>query len=182
MNCWAQRRPVWERQKTRQSRKRNLQAAREQKIGPRPTYTLNNLGIVHDLPFKIAFLKIQSGNLKLQSEVVWTKKSSILTSNNLIKKFSITPTFYTLLVRPNFGCSTKKIYSGLKKFETPHEFQTFLFNNHDLVDLQESNERIQKSSENFFKMTKHWNMLSWKSFFWSHLPWFSYQSGIFKKM
>ena len=40
---------------------------RQQKIGPRPTYTLNNLGIVHDLPFKIAFLKIQSGNLKLQS-------------------------------------------------------------------------------------------------------------------
>jgi len=43
-------------------------------------------------------------------------KSVILTSNNNVKKFSKCPKFYTLLVRPNFGCSTKKIYSGVKKF------------------------------------------------------------------
>jgi 4-diphosphocytidyl-2-C-methyl-D-erythritol kinase len=42
--------------------------------------------------------------------------SSILTSNNIIKKFFRCPRFYTLLVRPNFGCSTKKIYSGVKMF------------------------------------------------------------------
>jgi 4-diphosphocytidyl-2-C-methyl-D-erythritol kinase len=42
--------------------------------------------------------------------------STILTSNNVIKKFFRCPRFYTLLVRPNFGCSTKKIYSGVKKF------------------------------------------------------------------
>lgn len=46
-------------------------------------------------------------------------KSLILTSKNVIKKFSKMPTFYTLLVRPNFGCSTKKIYSGVKKFTKP---------------------------------------------------------------
>ena len=46
-------------------------------------------------------------------------KSSVLTSRNVIKKFSKIPTFYTLLVRPNFGCSTKKIYSGVKKFTKP---------------------------------------------------------------
>ena len=46
-------------------------------------------------------------------------KSTILTSGNVIKKFSRTPILHTLLVRPNFGCSTKKIYSGVRKFTRP---------------------------------------------------------------
>jgi len=41
--------------------------------------------------------------------------SCILTSNNVIKKFYKCHRFYTLLVKPNFGCSTKIIYSGVKK-------------------------------------------------------------------
>lgn len=43
-------------------------------------------------------------------------KSAILSSNSKIKKFLKTPKFNILLVRPNFGCSTRKIYSGVKKF------------------------------------------------------------------
>ena len=43
-------------------------------------------------------------------------KSAILSSNSKIKKFLKTPNFNILLVRPNFGCSTRKIYSGVKKF------------------------------------------------------------------
>jgi 4-diphosphocytidyl-2-C-methyl-D-erythritol kinase len=43
-------------------------------------------------------------------------KSAILSSNSKIKKFLKTPNFNILLARPNFGCSTKKIYSGVKKF------------------------------------------------------------------
>ena len=43
-------------------------------------------------------------------------KSAILSSNSKIKKFLKTPNFNILLVRPNFGCSTKKIYSGVKRF------------------------------------------------------------------
>ena len=46
-------------------------------------------------------------------------KSSILTSNNLVRKFSKIRSFYILLVRPKFGCSTKKIYSGVQKFTKP---------------------------------------------------------------
>ena len=46
-------------------------------------------------------------------------KSTVLTSNNIIKKFSRTTIFHTLLVRPNFGCSTKNIYSRVKKFTRP---------------------------------------------------------------
>ena len=45
--------------------------------------------------------------------------STILSSNGAIKRFLDTSSFYTLLVRPNFGCSTKKIYSGVKKFSKP---------------------------------------------------------------
>jgi len=46
--------------------------------------------------------------------------SSILKSNNQIKKFTKCPKYNTLLVKPNFGCSTKKIYSGVKKFTKPN--------------------------------------------------------------
>lgn len=45
------------------------------------------------------------------------QKNCILKSNNQTKKFANCPQFYTLLVRPNFGCSTKEIYSGVKKVE-----------------------------------------------------------------
>ena len=46
-------------------------------------------------------------------------KSTILSSNSKIKKFLKTPNFNILLVRPNFGCSTRKIYSGVKRFSKP---------------------------------------------------------------
>jgi 4-diphosphocytidyl-2-C-methyl-D-erythritol kinase len=49
--------------------------------------------------------------------------NTVLSSKNIIKKFSKGPNFHTLLVRPNFGCSTKKIYSGVKKYTKP------IFNN-----------------------------------------------------
>ena len=49
--------------------------------------------------------------------------NTVLSSKNIIKKFSKSPNFHTLLVRPNFGCSTKKIYSGVKKYTKP------IFNN-----------------------------------------------------
>ena len=45
--------------------------------------------------------------------------SCILTSNNVIKKFYKCHRIYTLLVKPNFGCSTKRIYSGVKKITKP---------------------------------------------------------------
>ena len=41
--------------------------------------------------------------------------STILSSNGVVKRFLKTSSFYTLLVRPNFGCSTKEIYSRVKK-------------------------------------------------------------------
>ena len=46
-------------------------------------------------------------------------KSSILKTNNEIKYFSKCKKFYTLIVKPDFGCSTKRIYSQVKKFNKP---------------------------------------------------------------
>jgi len=48
-----------------------------------------------------------------------TPNNTVLSSNNIIKKFSRGPNFHTLLIRPNYGCSTKKIYSGVKKYTKP---------------------------------------------------------------
>ena len=43
-------------------------------------------------------------------------KNLVLKHNKLIKVSSFKQKFYTLIVKPNFGCSTKKIYSKVKKF------------------------------------------------------------------
>ena len=45
--------------------------------------------------------------------------NSILTSKNVIKRFKNCKKFYTLVVKPNFGCSTKNIYSLVRKFTKP---------------------------------------------------------------
>jgi len=46
-------------------------------------------------------------------------KNSILNSRNEIKYFSNCKKFYTLIVKPNFGCNTKEIYSKVRKFDKP---------------------------------------------------------------
>ena len=45
--------------------------------------------------------------------------NSILTAKNELKLFKKKNRFYTLIVKPNFGCSTKYIYSKVKKFDKP---------------------------------------------------------------
>ncbi len=45
--------------------------------------------------------------------------NSILTSKNQIKYFKKCKKFHTLIVKPNFGCSTKEIYSKVSKFSKP---------------------------------------------------------------
>jgi 4-diphosphocytidyl-2-C-methyl-D-erythritol kinase len=78
---------------------------------------------------KINQKKIQNISNLIGSDVILgiNSTSVILTSNNIIKKFSKCPEFYTLLIRPNFGCSTKQIYLGVKhftksKFNNPRKF------------------------------------------------------------
>ena len=45
--------------------------------------------------------------------------NSILSSNGKIKRFNTKINFHTLIVKPNFGCSTKYIYSKVKRFTKP---------------------------------------------------------------
>ena len=45
--------------------------------------------------------------------------NSILSSNGKIKKYKKKIKFHTLVVKPNFGCSTKYIYSKVKFFSKP---------------------------------------------------------------
>ena len=44
---------------------------------------------------------------------------SIINSKNEIKRFKNYKKFYVLIVKPNFGCSTKDIYSKVTKFKKP---------------------------------------------------------------
>lgn len=55
------------------------------------------------------------------------KKNLVLKSNNEIKVIPSKKKFNILLVKPNFGCSTKRIYSKVKKFYKP-EFNTKINN------------------------------------------------------
>ena len=45
---------------------------------------------------------------------------SILTSKNQIKRFKNCETFFTLIVKPNFGCSTKDVFKKVRKFQFKH--------------------------------------------------------------
>ena len=70
---------------------------------------------------KLTKIKIEKICNAIGSDVILgiNFSSSILKSNNQIKKFTKCPKYNTLLVKPNFGCSTKKIYSGVRKFTKP---------------------------------------------------------------
>ena len=71
---------------------------------------------------KLTKIKIKKLCNSIGSDVILgiNFSSSILKSNNQIKKFTKCPKYNTLLVKPNFGCSTKKIYSGVRKFTKPN--------------------------------------------------------------
>tara|TARA_B100000900_G_scaffold295630_1_gene254269 strand:+ start:232 stop:981 length:750 start_codon:yes stop_codon:yes gene_type:complete len=79
------------------------------------------------------------------SDVILGLKSvnSILTSKDEIKYFKNTQKFYILIIKPNFGCNTKKIYSYVNKFNKPRltqpnkkMFETkFLIKNYNFLEL-----------------------------------------------
>ena len=63
-------------------------------------------------------IKISS---KIGSDVIigMQNKKSILYGNGRLKNLNKNINFYILLVRPNFGCSTKEIYKNVKIFSKP---------------------------------------------------------------
>jgi len=71
-------------------------------------------------------LKIKKNELKkltsqIGSDVILGIKptNTILSHNGDIKKYNKNIKFYTLVVKPTFGCSTKYIYSKVKSFSKP---------------------------------------------------------------
>ena len=60
-------------------------------------------------------------SLKIGSDVIigLQSKTSILYGNGNLKYLNKNKNFYTLLVMPNFGCSTKDIYKNVKIFSKP---------------------------------------------------------------
>ena len=75
---------------------------------------------------KQKLLKIKKNELKnltsqIGSDVILGIKptNTILSHNGNIKKYNNDTKFYTLVVKPSFGCSTKYIYSKVKSFSKP---------------------------------------------------------------
>ena len=75
---------------------------------------------------KQKLLKIKKNELKnltsqIGSDVILGIKptNTILSHNGDIKKYNNDVKFYTLVVKPSFGCSTKYIYSKVKSFSKP---------------------------------------------------------------
>ena len=69
-------------------------------------------------------------------------KNSILKTNNEIKSFKNYKKFYTLIVKPNFGCSTKYIYSKVRKFNKP-QFNRTNKNMFDVDFLKKTNNHLE---------------------------------------
>jgi len=66
---------------------------------------------------KLSQKKIQNICTSIGSDVILgINFSSCILSSNKIKKFYSCPKYFPLLVKPNFGCSTKKMFSGVRKF------------------------------------------------------------------
>ena len=83
-------------------------------------------------------------------------KNSILTSKNEIKSFNNYKKIYTLIVKPNFGCSTKYIYSKVRKFNKPklNNPKKVMFSFDYLKKLDNSLEPIVLSNNYKIKLIK----------------------------
>ena len=107
---------------------------------------------------KITKKRLKEISYLIGSDVVLGLNStnSILNSKNQIKCFKNYKKFYVLLVKPNFGCSTKYIYSKVKKFNKPRLLKPNknMFNFKFLKKMDNSLEPIAFSRYKKLKMIK----------------------------
>ena len=70
--------------------------------------------------------------------------SCVLSSGGRIKKINDAPKYYSTLVKPDFGCSTKKIYSAVRKYTKPKysKPKKNMFGAKYLIDQQNALETI----------------------------------------
>ena len=79
--------------------------------------------------------------------------NTILTSNNKIKRYKNCKKLYTLIVKPNFGCSTKDIYSRVKKFDKI-KFRNPSKKMFDCIFLKKMNNSLEKIALNRYLTLK----------------------------
>ena len=79
--------------------------------------------------------------------------NTILTSNNKIKRYKNCQKLYTLIVKPNFGCSTKDIYSQVKKFDKI-KFRNPSKKMFDCIFLKKMNNSLEKIVLNRYSTLK----------------------------
>ena len=72
------------------------------------------------------------------------RKNSILQGNGQIFRLSKKIGLYVIIIKPNFGCSTKKIYTKIKFFSKPilNKRNNKLFNKDKLINLTNDLERV----------------------------------------
>tara|TARA_E500000178_G_C17024353_1_gene757202 strand:+ start:2686 stop:3531 length:846 start_codon:yes stop_codon:yes gene_type:complete len=95
---------------------------------------------------KISKKEVLEISQKIGSDVIfgYNLKHSILSNNNEIKYFSNCEKFHILIVKPKFGCSTREIYSKVRKFDRPKLSQPSkkMFNFNNLKKMSNSLEQI----------------------------------------
>ena len=82
--------------------------------------------------------------------------NSIITSKNKIIRFRKCKRFFTLIVKPNFGCSTKEIYAKVDKFDKvkKHRYSKKMFNLEYLKKEHNSLEQVALNRYPFLKKIK----------------------------
>ena len=93
---------------------------------------------------------------KIGSDVIlgMSQKKSLIYNNKKLKIINKNLKLYTLLVKPNFGCSTRKIYKNVKNFSKPSlkNVKTFYLNNKFLAKL---NNGLEKPAFEKYKKLKN---------------------------
>ena len=112
--------------------------------------SMNAASILNYL-IKNKFINVKHKNIRsicdsIGSDVILGTISSscILSSNGRIKKIYNIPKYYSILVKPNFGCSTKEIYSAVSRYTKPKysKPKKHMFEDKYLINQQNDLEKI----------------------------------------
>ncbi len=118
---------------------------------------------------KISKKGLEKISKKIGSDVVLglDLRNCILTSNNKVRIFKKVKEYFVLVVKPNFGCSTKLIYSNVRKFNKPklNKPNKGMFDKSFLKKMDNSLEKIVFSKHSSLKKIKNFLETSTKSSF-----------------
>ena len=96
--------------------------------------------------------EILSITSKIGSDVIlgMNQKNSVIYNNNKLKIINKNFNLFTLLLKPNFGCTTKKIYKSVKNFSRPSLRNTEI-SNLNYKFLSRLNNDLEKPAFNKYK-------------------------------